>query len=170
MSKKPTKPKTTKKPSAKTVIMFGLDKDRKAHAARFTGENEALLARAAAAMGLRLAIPATRKHFEIANKLPAGRIHATGNGLVPSVDQQLYDQINSLVGGEPGAISTSLPKTWPQLAPGHLVIAQDTVDDGWWPAIITKRSNDTLTLKWRDYPSASEFVRPASSVALLNSD
>ncbi|WP_166308728.1 hypothetical protein [Bradyrhizobium sp. 2S1] len=169
MSKKPTRPKA-KKPSAKTIIMFGLDKDRKPHAARFIGENEALLARAAGAMGLRLAVPVTGKHLEIANKLPAGRIHATGNGLVPNIDQQTYDQINTLVGGEPSTISAVLPKTWSQLAPGHLVIAQDTVDDGWWPAIITKRSNDMLTLKWRDYPSASEFVRPVSSVALLNSD
>src|SRR5438045_4103497 len=110
MSKKPTKPKA-KKPVAKTVIMFGLDKDHKPHAARFTGENEALLARAAAAMGLRLAIPLTKKHFEVVNKLPAGRIHATGNGLVPNVPQEIYDQINALVGGELGEISASLPKS-----------------------------------------------------------
>src|SRR2546430_260070 len=118
MSKKPTKPKT-KKPVTKTVIMFGLDKDRKPHAARFAGENEALLAKAAAAMGMRLAIPVTKKHFEIVNKLPVGKIHATGSGLVPNVDQPLYDQINLLVGGEPGAISASLPKSSAQLAPGH---------------------------------------------------
>lgn len=54
--------------------MFGLDKERKPHAARFTGENEALLAKAAAAMGFRLAVPVTKKHFEITNKLPVGKI------------------------------------------------------------------------------------------------
>ncbi|WP_338821865.1 hypothetical protein WDM22_33015 [Bradyrhizobium septentrionale] len=169
MSTTPTNPKP-KTPVAKTVILFGLDKDRKPRAARFTGENEALLARAAATMGLRLAVPASKKHFEIVNKLPAGRIHASGTGLVPAVDQQLYDQINALVGGDPGTISTSLPKSWAQLAPGHLVLAQATVDDGWWPAIIAKRTNDTLTLKWRDYPSEAEIVRPVRSVALLTID
>ncbi|MBR0939239.1 hypothetical protein [Bradyrhizobium jicamae] len=169
MSTTPTKLKANK-PAGKTVIMFGLDKDRKPQAARFTGENEALLARAAATKGLRLAVPATRRHFEVVNKLPAGRLHANGNGLVPNVDQHLYDQINSLVGGDPGTISASPPKSWAQLAPGHLVIARATADEGWWPAIITKRSNDTLTLKWRDYPSESEIVRPVSSVALLNND
>src|SRR4051812_37534412 len=102
MSKKPTK-STTRKPTSKTVIMFGLDKDRKPHAARFTGENEALLAKAAGTMGMRLAVPATKKHFEIVTKLPVGKIHATGTGLVPNVEQPLYDQIISLVGGDPGA-------------------------------------------------------------------
>ena len=80
----------------------------------------------------------------MAYKLPVGTIHATGNGLVPAVDQQLYDQISALVGGEPGVISASLPKSSAQLAPGHLVIAQATVEDGWWPAIIIKKSSEAV--------------------------
>jgi hypothetical protein len=138
MTKKPVKTKA-KPPAAKTIIMFGLDKDRKPHAARFNGENEALLAKAAAAMGMRLAVPITKKHFEIVSKLPVGKIHATGSGLVPNVDQQLYDQIGSLFGGELSPISTILPKSSAQLAPGHLVIAQANVEDGWWPAVIVNR-------------------------------
>ena len=170
MSKKPTTKPVTKKPATKTVIMFGLDKDRKPHAARFTGENEALLAKAAGAMGMRLALPVTKKHFETVNKLPVGKIHATGSGLVPNIEQPLYDQIILLVGGEPGAISASLPRSPAQLAPGHLVIAQATVEDGWWPAIIIKRSTDAVTLKWRDFPSEPEVIRPISALALLNAD
>ena len=173
MSKKPTKTSTKKpvaKTATKTVIMFGLDKDRKPHAARFSGENEALLAKAAGIMGMRLAVPATKKHFEIVNKLPVGKIHATGSGLVQTVDQQVYDQIVSLVGGEPGAISASLPKSAAQLAPGHLVIAQASVEDGWWPAVVIKRSSEAVTLKWRDFPGEPEMVRPISALALLNTD
>lgn len=169
MSKKPARTKA-KQPASKTIIMFGLDKERKPHAARFAGENEALLAKAAGVMGMRLAVPATKKHFEIVNKLPVGKIHATGGGLLPAIEQQLYDQIISLVGGEPGAISASLPKSAAQVAPGHLVIAQATVEDGWWPAIVIKRSSDALTLKWRDDPSEPEIIRPVSAVALLPTD
>lgn len=170
MSKKPTKSPTkpnTQRPAARTVIMFGLDKERKPHAARFTGENDSLLARAAAAMGMRLAVPISKKHFEVVSKLPTGKIHATGSSLVPNVDQKLYDQIISLVGGEPGTISQSLPKSWTELLPGHLVLAQDGVEDGWWEAIVTKKSAEALTLRWRDYPGQPEFVRPIAAVALL---
>ncbi len=169
MSKKPTKP-AAKKPATKTVIMFGLDKDRKPHAARFTGENEALLAKAAGIMGMRLAVPASKKHFEIVNKLPIGKLHATGNGLVPAVDPQLYDQISALVGGDPGVMSASLPKSWAQLAPGHLVLALASIEDGYWPAIIIKRASEAVTLKWRDFPGEPEIVRPISALALLNAD
>jgi hypothetical protein len=169
MAKKAARPRA-KQPTSKTHIMFGLDKDRKPHAARFTGENEALLAKAAGSMGMRVAVPSTKKHFEIANKLPLGKIHATGSSLVPNVDQQLYDQISSLVGGEPGIISTSLPRSAAQLAPGHLVIAQATIEDGWWPAIIIKRSAEAVTLKWRDFPGEPEIVRPISALALLTTD
>lgn len=163
---RPTTSKTPR-PATRTVVMFGLDKERKPHAARFTGENDALLAKAAAVMGMRLAVPVSKRHFEIVGKLPAGKIHAPGDGLVPSVDQKLYDQINSLVGGEPGVISQSLPKSWTELVPGHLVLAQDGVEDGWWEAIIIKKSADALTLRWRDYPGQPEFVRPIAAVALL---
>ena len=98
------------------------------------------------------------------------KIHATGNGLVPIVDQSLYDQIISLVGGQPGTISASLPKSAAQLAPGHLVIAPASLEDGYWPAIVTKRSGETVTLKWRDYPGEPEIVRPITALALLNAD
>ena len=94
----------------------------------------------------------------------------TGNGLVPIVDQSLYDQIVSLVGGQPGTITPSLPKSSSQLAPGHLVIAPASLEDGYWPAIVTKRSADMVTLKWRDYPGETEIVRPISALALLNAD
>lgn len=176
MPKRPTKSKTrpatskTTRPKAQTIIMFGLDKERKPHAARFSGENDGLLAKAAAAMGMRLAVPITKKQLEVVSKLAVGKIHATGNSLVPIVDQAVYDQINSLVGGEPGVTAASLPKSAAQLAPGHLVIAQATVEDGWWPAVIVKRSSDAVTLKWRDFPSEPEIVRPISALALLNTD
>ena len=172
MSKKPPKSKTPKPPAKtrNTIVLFGLDEDSKPRAARFAEENDALLAKAAAAMGLRLAIPETSQHFELVNKLPVGRLYATGKGFVPNVSKEVYDQIVTAVGGEPGAISTVLPKSWDDVAPGHLVVAQDSVANGWFPAVVTKRHDDTLTLKWRDYPAQPEVIRPITAVALLKTD
>ena len=148
MSKKPAKPKPPKKPAAKghtTVVLYGLDEDSKPRAARFIDENEAILTKAAAAMGMRLAIPETPQHFELVHKLPAGRLYTTGKGFVPSVSQDIFDQLVSAVGGEPDTITKALPKTWDELAPGHVVVAQDTVADGWFPAIVVKRQDRKST-------------------------
>jgi hypothetical protein len=172
MSKKPVKlkPHQPAAKSDKVIVVFGLDEDRKPRAGRFTNENEALLAKAAAAVGLRLAVPMSRQHHEFVAKLPAGRLHGTGKGFVPNVRQDHYDQLVGFVGGDLGPISAALPKSWDDVAAGHVVIAQDTVADGWWPAVVTKRHDDKLALKWRDYPGQLEFVRPTTAVALLKHD
>src|SRR4051812_12402458 len=109
MSKKSTKAKA-KSPTpkiTKALVLFGLGEDGKPRAARFTDENEELVARAAQALGLRLGIATKAKHFEVVKDLPLGRIHATGKTAVPNISQELYDKLNILVGGDPGTISTS---------------------------------------------------------------
>lgn len=174
MSKKPAKAKSQKLARPKIckniVVLFGLDEDGKPRAARFADESDELLNRAAAVMGLRLAVPASTQHFELVNKLPVGRLYATGKGFVPNVGQDIYDLIVSAVGGEPGTISTALPKSWDDLAPGHVVIAQDSVANGWFPAVVTKRHEDVLTLRWRDFPGQAEVIRPMTAAALLKHD
>ena len=47
------------------------------------------------------------------------------------------------------------------------MIAYDSVNYGWWEAIVLARDGDMLTLKWRDYPDQANVVRHASTVALL---
>jgi hypothetical protein len=60
-----------------------------------------------------------------------------------------------------------LPRTWEEIAPGHLVIARESFECGWWEAVVIERSGDLLTLKHRDYPSIPNFVRHRSAVALI---
>jgi hypothetical protein len=60
-----------------------------------------------------------------------------------------------------------LPTSWDDVAVGHLVIAQESLGDGWWEAIVLARDGDMLTLKWRDYPWQPNVLRHAGSVALL---
>ena len=137
MSKKQTKAKskTTTVKFTRALVLFGTDENGTPRAARFVDEKEDLVARAAQAMGLRLGIATKAKHFEVVRELPVGRIHATGKTAVPNISQELYDKLNALVGGEPGRISTSFAKSWEELAPGHLVVAQASLDDGWWSAV-----------------------------------
>ena len=172
MSKKPIKPKvarTTAKLS-RVIVLFGLDAEGKPRAARFPDDDPALISKAAQALGLRVGIATKGPHFEIVQKLPIGRIHATGNGSVPKVAQDLYDQLNALVGGEIGPVSPTLPKSWDAVAPGHVVLAQDSIEDGWFEAVVTQRNSDILKIRWRDYPSVPEFERPITAIALLNSE
>jgi hypothetical protein len=61
-----------------------------------------------------------------------------------------------------------LPRTWDEIAPGHLVIAQESLENGWWEAIILDRKDDVFTLRFRDYPQLPKFFRHRSAIALMN--
>jgi hypothetical protein len=68
--------------------------------------------------------------------------------------------------GLPAALG--LPRSWDELAPGHLVIAQESLQYGWWEAIVLARKGDTFTLQYRDYPHLPKFVRHHSGIALMS--
>jgi hypothetical protein len=61
-----------------------------------------------------------------------------------------------------------LPRNWDEIAPGHLVIAQESLDYGWWEAIVLERKDDMLTLRFRDYPRLPKFFRHRTAVALMS--
>lgn len=175
MSKKSAKPKAPKpaavpKAGKTTVILFGLDEQEKPRGAQFVGEDEALLTRMAKGMGLRMASPVAAHHLAVTSKLPKGDVHATGVKAVPQIALELYEKLNALVGGETGVIATAQPKSWDAIEPGHMVIAQDSLTDGWWPAVVIKRHEQNLVLKFRDYPGQGELIRDVNSVALLKND
>jgi hypothetical protein len=65
-------------------------------------------------------------------------------------------------------VASGLPRTWQEIAPGHLVLAQESLPDGWWEAIVVSRDDNILTLQYRDYPKAPKFTRHAATIALLN--
>ena len=66
-------------------------------------------------------------------------------------------------------VATGLPWTWDEIAPGHLVIAQEALDYGWWEAIVIGRNGDIFTLRFRDYPKLPKFVRHRTAIALMSS-
>jgi hypothetical protein len=76
------------------------------------------------------------RHYRI------GRLYSNGKAFVPNVRQNLYSQIIVELAAEPQAaigkdndelpVATGLPRTWDEIAPGHLVIAQESLQ--YWPS------------------------------------
>ena len=117
---------------------------------------------------------------ESAKKLPLGRLYANGRGFVPNIRQSLYSDLVVALGLEPQAAlskngdkdslpaARGLPRSWDEIGPGHLVIAQEALDYGWWEAIVLDRQGDTFILQYRDYPHLPKFVRHRSGIALMS--
>jgi hypothetical protein len=157
-------------------IMFGTDEYTKPRAAKFSAVDPGLLAKAAEALHLRsVEVKAADEELaEVAARLPAGRLHASGHGLVPYIKGELYTELLSAVMGElrpqqsPEPGPKDLPRSWDDVAPGHLVIARETLEFGWWEAVVIERNGDLVTVRYRDYPDFPPQVRHRSVVALIS--
>jgi hypothetical protein len=162
--------------SSATLIVLGYDDQQKPRGARFVGADPDLVKKAAAALDLKVYEVAPSSDLaDVAKKLPVGRIHASGQGLVPNVGQDLYSEVLVALAvhireaDDPATpVAKGLPKTWDEIGPGHLVVAQETLEYGWWEAIVIARAGDMFTLRYRDFPKLPKFVRPRSAIALMN--
>jgi hypothetical protein len=165
-------------PDAKILMVLGYDQDQKPRAARFLATDANLVTKAAASMDLKVYEATTDELAALAKKLPVGRLYANGKGFMPNVTQKLYSQIIVALAVEPQAaigkdndelpVATGLPQTWDEIGPGHLVIAQEALEHGWWEAIVLARNGDMLTLRFRDFPKLPKFVRHRAAVALIS--
>ena len=59
------------------------------------------------------------------------------------------------------------PQSVSELAVGHVVIAFESDEVGWWEAIILERNEDQFTLAWDGCPDQPTFKRSQYQVALL---
>ena len=164
MSKTTTK--TADTAESKILVLYGVDEHGKPRAARFTDANSDLVAKAGKTMALQTATITTEDQSGIAMKLPVGRLYANGKSFVPHIRRDLFAKLNAALSGEPNG-SPGLPRSWDEIAAGHMVIAQETLEDGWWEAIVLDRTGDMVTLKWRDYPRVQKFKRNVAAVALI---
>jgi hypothetical protein len=168
-----TKKSAPTQPRVKSYIMLGADEYAKPRAARFSGEDPALLAKAAETMHMRLVEITEPEVAEIAARLPAGRLHANGKGLVPYVKGDVYTELmcTALTSKppqpNPDPAPQDLPRSWDDLAPGHLVIAKESLELGWWEAVVVERTGDLVTVRYRDYPQYPPLVRHRSVIALI---
>ncbi|WP_034473632.1 MULTISPECIES: hypothetical protein [unclassified Afipia] len=65
-------------------------------------------------------------------------------------------------------VTSGLPRDWAGIEPGHMVLIHESVDDGWWEAVVLKREDEILTLRFRDFPKQPTFQRHINTVALVN--
>jgi len=180
MTKLTTKAKAAAKHSAPAapLIVLGYDEHHKPQGAQFPAADADLVAKAARLMDLKVYEAASEDLAALAKKLPVGRLYSNGRGFVPNVRQSLYSEIIATLAVEPQAalgrdkdelpVATGLPRTWDEIAPGHLVIAQEALEYGWWEAIVLARNGDMLTLRFRDYPKLPKFARHRTAVALMS--
>jgi hypothetical protein len=111
---------------------------------------------------------------EVAPKLPAGRLHANGKGLVPYIKGDLYlGLIVANLNGDDPPVSPDptpqeIPCSWDDIGPGHVVIAKETSECGWWDAVVIERTGDLVTVRYRDYPDCPSMIRHRSAIALIS--
>jgi hypothetical protein len=178
MTKTTTKATAAAKESASApLIVLGYDENHKPRAARFPAKDANLVTKAARLMDLKVYEAASEDLAALAKKLPEGRLYGNGRAFLPNVRQSLYSDIIVTLAVEPQAavgkddelpVATGLPRTWDEIAPGHLVIAQEALDHGWWEAIVLGRTGDMFTLRFRDYPKLPKFVRHRTAIALMS--
>src|SRR5262245_31455009 len=169
-----SKTKANNSTSSSTLIVLGMGDDRKPRAARFVEANSNLVGKAAKLMDLKVYEVTSPDVAEIAKKLPIGRLYANGRAFVPNVRQQLYSKAIAALAAEPQdkadepmpAAAPGLPKSWNEIATGHLVVAQESHENGWWEAIVLECKEDMLTIRFRDYPALPKFYRHRTAVAL----
>ena len=174
-------------PSPAPVVLFGIDSHGKPKAARFGKEYASLAIKAANQLQLKVLAGDDPKVAEIVARLPVGRVHATGRTFVPFIRRDLYDKLvaaapngngqptsppasggaSAAGSGAPGGSAPNLPRNWQEIGLGDLVVAQESLEDGWYEAIVVEAAGDMLTLRWRDYPRERRVVRHRLRLGLL---
>ena len=183
MTKKLDKPIEKSEP----LFIVGLDDKAKARGGRFTEVDDRVV-NTALDMKLVAVIRASSAFAAAAQKLPAGRLYASGKWFIPNIKEALHDELFAIL-RTPGdssealqvrrtetsdaikcvsPITAGLPRDWEEIEVGHLVLAHAGYEDGWWESIVVSRVDSILTLRYRDAPKVPAFQRHLSTVALIN--
>jgi hypothetical protein len=167
-------------PATPPLIVLGFDEQQKPRGARFVDAKPDLVTKAADLLGFKVYEASSEDVAEYAKKLPLGRLYANGRGFVPNIRQSLYSDLVVNLGQEPQAAlskngdkdslpaARGLPRSWDEIGAGHLVIAQEALEYGWWEAIVLDRQGDSFTLQYRDYPHLPKFVRHRTGIAMMS--
>jgi hypothetical protein len=173
------------------LVVLGLDIDGKPHASRFTERDAPFVQRAAELMGFHvIRVPSEdAERRAVAERLPAGKIFATGRAFVPFVGRSAFDKLGTLVEGgitsearfaagappvypladmfTSEAISTA-DALWAKIEVGTVVLAEqpEIYGPGWWRCVVVEVRDDALTLRWMDDVGVEPFDAGRRHVAL----
>ena len=173
-------------PAPDQLFIIGIDAKGKPRGARFAQKDDRVV-NAALDMNLGAVISASSAFAEIAKKLPVGRLYASGKAFIPDIKRALHDELLAIL-SQPGdtseayklehrktaetpctsPITSGLPKSWDEIDVGHMVLAHEGYEDGWWETVVVWREEDILTLSYRDAPKLPVFMRHVNTVALVN--
>src|SRR3954447_12592955 len=53
----------------------------------------------------------------------------------------------------------SRPQSWDEISIGSVVLAHESLEEGWWESVVLGINGEALALRWRDYPREKVFVR-----------
>src|SRR5262249_1402046 len=178
-AKDSVKRSSTAQAPATPLIVLGFDEQQKPRGARFVDAKPDLVTKTADLMGFKAYQASLPDVAEVAKKLPLGGLCANGGGCVPPVRQSLYTDVVAALALEPQtALSKNgdkerlpaargLPRSWDEIAAGHLVIAHESLECGWYEAIVLDRKSDAFILQYRDFPHLPRFARQRTGVALM---
>jgi hypothetical protein len=164
----------------KAIVLFGLSDDGKPQAGLFSEAQAALAKKAAKQLGLTALTVSTTDLAAIKGKIPTGRLYANRRSFIPAARRDVHQKLlefaratgagakgqGSASDGKPPSPPAGFPKDWDSIEPGHQVLAQASLAEGWWETIVVAREGDMLTLKWRDYPREPQFRMHRTQVAL----
>ena len=173
------------------IVVLGIDVDGRPHASRFDQRDARVVRRAAELMDFHvIRVPAGNTELHaIAEKLPLGKIFASGRGFVPFVARTAFDKLATLVEG--GVNSKAQPVAgeppvypaaavfaadavnaadalWSKVEIGTVVLAEqsDVYGPGWWEGVVVGVDGDTLILRWVENSTEEPFRASRRDVAL----
>ncbi len=152
------------------LIVFGEDEDLKARAGWFKQENMETAQAAAEQFGFNCLPVNNDQVLKLACALPSGNPHGAGKKFIPVARKAAFTALLDLATGSNSAGEATTPKDWDSIKSGDLVIAHEGKTEGWWEAIVIKRKDDNVTIRWRDYPKQPKVQRSRSQISFLPAD
>jgi hypothetical protein len=155
------------------LIVFGPNR----HASRFPSADAGAAADLARSLKMQSVRVTTDRLREVAQRLPPGKLSAKGLKAI-QVQPALYKQLLAIADSASPSSSdaaktqneaSSEPKLGSPgnsngLVRGSIVLAADSLDEGFWPARVEHVDVDIVTLRWVDWDTLPKFNKHLDQV------